>query len=176
MSLLLAGGIIGAVGSIYSGISAMNSANQTAADMRRQGDVLFAESLRTAAIIEEEGEKFGAMQSLQYIGSGVELGGSALITIAQTKKYAATEAAATRSSGKAKRDLSYSGAQRTENEGRAKMIGGIIGGASRIFNALGATTSAPTVEEVESSNDVMAFPEGPTPGSVPWFRGSQWAR
>ena len=62
MSLLALGAVIGAVGSIYTGISAMNAANQTASDMRQQGDILFSESLRTAAIIEEEGQKFGAMQ------------------------------------------------------------------------------------------------------------------
>jgi len=141
MSLLALGGIISAVGDIYTGVSAMNAANQSAAEMRREGDILFSESLRTAAIIEEEGEKFAAMQSLQYIGSGVQVAGSALVTIAQTKKYAATEAEATRASGRARRDLAYTRARRTENEGRASLVSGIIGGASKLFNVAGSFDS-----------------------------------
>ena len=143
MSLFAIGAVLGAVGSIYSGISSMNAANQTAADMRGQGDVIFNESLRTANIIQEEGYKFAASQSLQYIGSGVQIAGSALITIAQTTKYAETEAEAVRESGKARRELAYTGSQRTQNVGRASLVSGVIGGASKftsIFGTKGVTT------------------------------------
>jgi len=170
MSLLLAGAAISAVGQIYSGISSMNAANQTAADMRGQGDIVFAESLRTANIIIEEGDKFAAEQSLQYIGSGVQLAGSALVTISQTKKYAATEAEAVRKSGEAKRNLAYSTAGRTENEGRASMVSGIMGGASSMFSAAGSggtpTATKPGTITTKSSGFYSAFDAATTRGSV----------
>jgi len=118
----------------------MQAANETAFDMRAQGDIIFNESIRTAKIIEEEGYKFAARQSLQYIGSGVQIAGSALITIAQTQKYAKTEAEAVRAGGRAKRDLTYSSASRTENQGRASLVGGIIGGTANILSVSGGTT------------------------------------
>jgi len=137
MSLLLAGAAISAVGQIYSGITSATAANRRASDLRLEGDIYAAESLRTANIIEEEGQKFAASQSLQYIGAGVQLGGSALITIHQTKKYAEAEANAVRAQGKAKQDLAYESADVTENEGRASLISGIIGGTTSFLNVLG---------------------------------------
>ena len=130
MSLIL-GAAIGAIGSIYTGITSMKAADEVAFDMRYQGNILYRESLRTAAIIDEQGRKFAAEQSLQYIGSGVQIAGSALVTLDQTRKYASTEAAAVRSKGAAERNLAYKGAQRKVDAGRASMISGIIGGVSK---------------------------------------------
>lgn len=173
MSLLLAGAAISAIGQIYSGVSSMNAANQTAKDLRVQGQITYNESLRTAAMIEEEGTKFAASQSLQYIGSGVELAGSALVTIAQTMKYARTEAEAVRSQGRAQRDLYYTKAQRTENEGRASLVSGIIGGASKFLGAVNtsggaAEPAAKTTSEktTGSSGFYSAFDAARERGSV----------
>lgn len=149
MSLLALGVTLGAIGKIYSGTSAMNAANQSAADLRAEGEILFNESLRTASIIVEEGEKFAAAQSLQYIGSGVELAGSALVTIAQTKKYAATEAEAVKAKGEAQRGLALTGARRGQSQGRASLVSGIIGGASSLTSLTGKGGGTTTVTKAE---------------------------
>lgn len=127
------GGMIKGVGSIYGGISAFNSSREVASDLRFQGNIAMQESFRTAAIIREEGQKFAARQSLQYIGSGVQLGGSALVTLAQTKKYAETEAKATEAKGRAVQYLSEKQARLKEDEGRAAMVSGILGGIGSIL-------------------------------------------
>ena len=127
------GGIIGGIGDIYTGITTFKAAQEVASDTRFQGDLLYRESIRTSNIIVEEGKKFAAGQSLQYIGSGVQLAGSALVTIAQTVKYSETEASAVRAKGAATRELAYRSAKRKESEGRASLVGGIIGGISSIF-------------------------------------------
>jgi len=127
------GGIIGAVGDIYSGITAFKASRELSSDMQYQGNVLYQEALRTADIIIEEGNRFAAGQSLQYLGSGVQIAGSALITIAQTKKYAATEAKATRAKGAAEKYLADRSAKRTENEGRASLVSGITSAATSLF-------------------------------------------
>lgn len=127
------GGFLGAAGDLFSGITTFRASKDLAADTRFQGEVFFNESVRTAKIIIEEGRKFAAGQSLQYIGSGVQLAGSALITIAQTIKFAKTEAAATFARGSATKALADKSAARIESQGRAALISGIIGGASRLF-------------------------------------------
>ena len=178
MVLMAAAAIIGAVGSIYLGISKKNAANALAGDMQYHGDLYAMEAFRTANIIEEEGQKFAAQQSLQYIGSGVQVAGSALITIAQTKKYAATEAAATRSRGEAQRDLAYSGAQIKQNENRASMISGVLQGASKLLSVgvEGGTTkpvgaSAQTMTSSSYNAPDYYYPGYNTPGSTAWFGG-----
>lgn len=127
------GGLIKGVGSIMAGLSAYNSGREVASDLRFQGNIAMQEAFRTAAIIREEGQKFAARQSLQYIGSGVQMGGSALVTIAQTKKYAETEAKATEAKGRAVQYLSEKQARLKEDEGRAALIGGILGGIGSIL-------------------------------------------
>ena len=150
MSLLLAGMAISAVGSIFSGVSSHISAQQAATDMRAEGEIVFRESMRTATIIEEEGRKFAAGQSLQYIGSGVQLTGSALITIAQTKKYAATEAQAVRDKGVAGKGLMDRTAARKENEGRASLISGIFGGVSGFASLMGTSKAKTGTSKVKT--------------------------
>lgn len=120
-------------GSIYAGISAYNSAKGLASDLRAQGEIVFSEAIRTANIIIEEGNNFAAAQSLQYIGSGVQIAGSALVTLEQTRKYAATEAAAVRNRGAATKALAEKTASRKESEGRASLISGILSGVSSVF-------------------------------------------
>lgn len=127
------GGAISAAGSLYGGVSSYRSSISAARDMRYQGAIAEGESYRSAAIIREEGRKFAANQSLQYIGSGVQLMGSTLITIAQTKKYAETEAKAEEDRGRAVRYLSESQAAIREEEGRAALVSGILDGVGSFF-------------------------------------------
>jgi hypothetical protein len=127
------GGVISGIGSVYTGITSFRSAFDYAEDIRFQGNIILQESIRTANIIDIEGKKFAAGQALQYIGSGVQIAGSALVTIAQTKKYAATESAATRAKGAATLDLAERTAKRKEAEGRSDLVSGIIGGVASIF-------------------------------------------
>jgi hypothetical protein len=120
------GSTLQAAGSIFSGVSAYGASRQAAEQLKAQGAVSFAESIRSANIIREEGAKFAAKQSLQYIGAGVQLVGTPLITTAQTKKYAETEARAVERRGRNLRSLADSQAQAKKDEGRAALIGGIV--------------------------------------------------
>jgi len=124
------GHYMGAIGSILGGISKFQSAQVQADEYQYQGNLAVAEAFRDASIIREEGRSFAASQSLQFIGSGVELTGSALITTAQTIKYAETEAQATEAKGKAQQRLAYKQADVVRNEGRAALAGGIIKGVA----------------------------------------------
>ena len=123
-AIVIAGALFSMAGSMSKGISALNESTRLANDVVSEGRTLQQESLRTAAIIQEEGAKFASAQSLQYISSGVHIAGSALITIAQTKTYAKEEADAVRAKGRAQLSLAYSKATGVRNEGRAALVSG----------------------------------------------------
>jgi len=131
--MVTAGGVLGGLGSIYEGYSTFKESNILAEDLRIEGEIIYQEAIRSASMIQEEGRKFAAAQSLQYIGSGVQLAGSALVTLAQTKKYAETEAKAIKQQGSRSRDLAERNARTKEQEGRASLVSGIVGGISSIF-------------------------------------------
>jgi len=111
--------------SIYQGVQANNAAKVQAKTTRSYADMQQREADIEAARIEDEGNRFAQKQKMLYIGSGVEFGGSAVITIAQTKKWAKEEADATRRRGVAMREYGYQSSKIQEGQGRAALIGGI---------------------------------------------------
>ena len=129
------GAIVKGIGNIYTGITTFKAAERTAADIEYQGLLTLKEAFRDASITREEGRDFAATQSLQFIGSGVELAGSALITIAQTIKYSDTEAAAGESRGQAKADLAKRQAKVKRSEGRAALVGSIFNAGTSFLTA-----------------------------------------
>lgn len=129
------GALVSAVGSIYTGVTTLKSSNNQAEAYEYQGRIALDESLRDASIIREEGRNFAASQSLQFIGSGVHLVGSALITMEQTIKYAEAEAKATEAKGVAKANLAQDQADVKRSEGRAALVGGIINAGSSFIPA-----------------------------------------
>jgi len=135
MNNLSFGSLVTGAGSLFSGYSKFKASKQQSQEIEYQGLLALKESLRDASIIREEGESFAASQSLQYIGSGVEIVGSALITMAQTKKYANTEARAVEERGRARRDYAYRQANIIRDEGRAALIGGIVNAGASILTA-----------------------------------------
>lgn len=122
--------LLTAAANIYSGTTSLTESNKAAENTEQQGLLVLTEALRDASIIREEGRNFMATQSLQFIGAGVELVGSALITMKQTLKYAEAEAKATEAKGLARAELAYTEADVTRAKGRAGLVGGILGAAS----------------------------------------------
>jgi len=127
------GMMVSAIGSLYTGITTLRASNERASDIESQGRFLLSEALRDAAIIREEGRTFAANQSLQFIGAGVELVGSALITMAQTVKFADTEAAAKEAQGRAGAQLAGKQAEVQRAEGRGAFVGSIIKGGAALI-------------------------------------------
>jgi len=114
--------------SMYSSMSQgqqKNNALRAEGDLvAKQGELSYMESLKEAEIIRRDGEVFSQKQSLQYIHSGVILGGSALITMKQTRMFAEESASATTRRGKATKDLSFAKRDIAKKEGTASVISG----------------------------------------------------
>lgn len=125
---------IGAGLSIYQGIQQNAASKAQAATTRSYSDMQQFEANREAQRIDEDGNRFAQRQKLMYIGSGVEYGGSAVVTIMQTKKWAAAEASAKRARGAAISQYGYQTARVQEGQGRAALVGGFASAGQKIYS------------------------------------------
>jgi len=114
---------------IYKGIAENSAYQAQAATTRSYAQIQLGDALKEAVRTEEEGARFAQKQKMMYIGSGVEYGGSAVITVAQTKSWAAAEARAQRARGQALLQYGNKTAGIQEGMGRAALIGGFAGAA-----------------------------------------------
>lgn len=137
LPLLAIATLLSAGSQIYTGAQQKKSLVKEGNLIARQGEILYTEALRTASIIRQQGDIFAQKQSLQYIGSGVNLGGSALITLKQTRMYAEAEAKAVERRGLAERDLGYAKRDIAKSEGNASLISGFLGGFSSVLSMFG---------------------------------------
>ena len=151
---------IGAGLSIYQGIQQNAASRAQAQTTRSYSDMQQFEANREAQRIEEDGNRFAQKQKLMYIGSGVEYGGSAVVTITQTKKWAAAEASAKRARGAALSTYGYQTARIQEGQGRAALVGGFASAAGKIYSygdAKGWGWGSSSSGSVTAGRDVNAF-------------------
>ena len=121
---------------VSKGIAGYGAKNAQATMYDAEGIRLEGEANREASRIEDEGARFAGRQKMMYIGSGVEIGGSAVVTLAQTDKWAHTEAQATRDRGRSLRAYYERSGRIARNEGMASFISGVgegIGGAASTY-------------------------------------------
>jgi len=120
---------IAAVGmGVAQGATSYMAMNDKAYLQEEEGILLEGEARREANRIEDEGQRFAAQQKMAYIGSGVEIGGSAVVTLAQTDKWAKEEATAVRDRATAIRGYYDRSAKISRNQGMASFITGIAQG------------------------------------------------
>lgn len=155
---LIAGAALSIGGGLYSGYSKYKAGKELSSQYRIEGEYLFAEAMREANIIEEEGETFSQSQGLQFIGAGVELAGSALITMAHTRDMASEEATAKRNQGIRQRDKAYQQAAAAKSEGKASLIGSIFSAGGKALTAYSAAKEA-QAGSTTSTKEIFS-PEG----------------
>lgn len=126
---------------VAQGISAYQTGRQKSAAYASEGALLEGESFREAARIEDDGKRFAAEQKMAYIGSGVEIGGSAVVTLAQTDKWAKAEAESVRNRGRAIREYYGQAGKVARNQGRAAFLSSVLQGVASgygVYRAAGA--------------------------------------
>lgn len=124
---------------VLQGVSGYRAGQDTASMRETEGILLEGEAMREADRIEDEGRRFAANQKMAYVGSGVEIGGSAVVTLAQTDKWAQAEAGAVRDRAKAMRQYYDRSAQIARNQGKAAFISGIAQGIASGVSVYSAT-------------------------------------
>jgi len=119
-------------GSVFSGTSQYKSSKAYASILESEGDQAYYEGLREAMRMREQGDMFISEQGASYLSSGVEIGGSSVVVMAQTKRFIEEEATATERSSLAVKDRAYQNASLKRKEGKASMISSIFGGALNV--------------------------------------------
>ena len=130
---------VSAVATVGSGYMAYQSGQAQQGLMEKQGQLQYEDSLREAKLITDEGYKFQQEQMMAYISSGVEIQGTPLLTLADTKAAYTEEAEYTVKSGKSQRSLSQATGKIDANEGKAALIGSIgqaVGSGVGVYGAL----------------------------------------
>lgn len=122
-------------GSIYGGYAAVQSSKSTKGMMEDQARLTYDEARRTALRMREEGESFRQEQEMAYISSGVEIGGSSVVVLEQTRRYVEEEVVATERSGLAQKEFMEKQAKIQYKQTKASAIASIFGGASNVASS-----------------------------------------
>lgn len=129
-AIFIGSALLGAGGQIYSGYQANQSAKREASAMEAEGELAQQEADAEAAAHASDVRKFARTQSLSFLKNGVTLEGSPLLVLDETLTQGQNEVDSITKSGNAQRNLYNQRAANTRREGRAQLIGGIIGGAA----------------------------------------------
>ena len=113
---------------VFQGIAGAASSMSQGEQLKSEGIRAEGEHKREASRIRDDGRRFAAEQKMMYLGSGVEIGGSAVVTLAQTDKWAAAEADSAEDRGRSIREYYERTGQIKKNEGLGAFIQGVGGG------------------------------------------------
>lgn len=132
---LSAGSVLSAAGSLYSGISALQSSGEQASLLQAEGALTQADYFRQAALIRDEGYRTRAKQAMQFIGAGVEIVGTPLLVLRETMSRSGAEARSYETAGIAKRNLANRQADITRREGQAALVSSILTAGGALLDA-----------------------------------------
>lgn len=124
-----------AASSLFSGFSSLQSSNTQALWQETEGKMAKADADRRANIALDEGYRTEQQQAMQFIGAGVELQGTPLLVLKETRYKTELEAESIRTTGRNMNILAKQKASITRNEGRSAMI-------SSLFQTMGYGLSA----------------------------------
>ena len=133
--LIIAAGV-GAVTKLAGSLFQSHENEKYGDSIVHQADIALQEAKYEASLIREDGRKFAAEQSLQYIGAGFELGASALLTLDETRTRANEYADSVVRRAEAQYGLAVSQKKRIKRESRAQVISSLISGAGSIIGAI----------------------------------------
>jgi hypothetical protein len=144
---------LGAVATVYGGISGMIASNQEAALQRQQGQTAIQE-----AEINAKNEAWNQTQAVQnqrlaFLANGISLNGSPALVLAKSKEYGQSQVDAILAQGTARAKLAYGEAAITENKGRAALIGALASGAGKAYQSGLFDSSASTKDANATSMD-----------------------
>lgn len=125
--------LIGAA-QIAGGVMAQDSAYANASLMEGQGLLTREDYNKQALLVDDEGKRFRAKQTMDYISSGVEMVGTAQLVAKETLFMSQAKSRSLRSTGAAMQTLAQKKAEITRSEGRAALISGALTGAGTMLN------------------------------------------
>lgn len=118
-----------AASALYSGYSSMQASGNEAKLLQVQGETSQADYEHQAYLALDEGYRLRQTQAMQYIGGGVELQGTPLLMLAETKRRTEVEAGWIRRTGRNTNIITQEKANITKGEGRSAFISSIFSAA-----------------------------------------------
>jgi len=129
-TILLVSLVASSATQIAGGFQARDAAREEAGLQEDQARLASFEAEEEADRVSEENRKFGARQRLLFLKAGVDLAGSPLLILEETRVEGEKEVRAIRRRGAAQLGLGMRRAGITRRKGRAALIAGISGGIS----------------------------------------------
>jgi len=124
--------LLAAGGSVIGGIQANKAAKEEASLQEEQARIASEEAKAEAQRRANEVRKFSRRQSLAFLKSGVTLEGSPLLILDETLREGQKEVKSVVERGDAQANLFNRRAAITRNQGRASLIGGVLGAAGSL--------------------------------------------
>lgn len=128
--VLIASIIASTVSTVASGFAGQQAAESEASLQEAQASLSKQEADIEADRVDRANTLFRKKQKLAFIKSGLELEGTPLLFLEETRREGAKEVKAIRRRGEAIKGLGFAQASQTRSKGRAKLIGSITKGAS----------------------------------------------
>ncbi len=116
-------------GQIFGGLSGRSQGESEAQDIEGQAALERSENLEEARRKRVEDRKFLAKQSVMFVKGGVSLEGSPMLVLEETEFEKEKQFAAGKNQANARFQFGMNKAQRVREQGRAKLTGGLFGGA-----------------------------------------------
>jgi hypothetical protein len=110
-----------------AGIADFISSRGQASLFEMQGEMALIDAKHNALLIRSMAQQTAQQQKADYLSSGVNFGGSGVITIAQTKSWAEAEARSYEIRGEIQKSMSKISATRTKYAGISSMINSVFG-------------------------------------------------
>lgn len=117
---------------IFGGFAEKDAADDQAALLEEQARIEREEAAAEADRKGEERRKFIAKQKVAFLANGIGLAGTPLVVLEDTYNQFEQEIQSIKKSGSAKAGLLEKEAKIKKKSGKAKLIGGVLGGATTI--------------------------------------------
>ena len=119
----------------FTGRIAQVAADAEATFQEANSIILKQETIREGRSLLRDAERFRASQKVAFIKSGVDLSGSPILVLEETRQLAEEEVDALLDSGERARELGFLRAAQVRRGGRAQMLGSEISANANIFRA-----------------------------------------
>lgn len=119
--------VLGMVGGAYAGSEQKDMYKSQAGMAKDDANLLKWESEREALVTREEGRRFAKEQAMAYVSSGVQLEGSALLTVTETVKLSETEARAIEYRGNTQYNSKMRESELLTKQGKAAFVSSVFG-------------------------------------------------
>jgi len=130
------GNLLQGAAQIYGGIATYQSSLEQASLLEEEGALTRDDYRRQASLTREEGRRFRAKQTMDFISSGVEIVGTPQLVLRETLSKSVAKAGSLETTGANAERLYKRKADITRNEGMASMIGGILQGSGTLLNTV----------------------------------------